>query len=80
MDKAYYVENEENGDFVAVLHGKSGYYATNLRSETERQLANKIHGITENEAKAARACSMFDLWDKFDQMVKKLDMIDKAMH
>ncbi len=80
MDKAYYVENEENGEFVAVMHGKLGFYGTNLRSETERKLANKIHGITENEAKAAKTCSMFDIWDKFDHIVAKLDMIDKSMH
>lgn len=80
MNKAYYTVDEESGEFVAVVHGEQGYYKTNLRSETERQLANKIHGITENEAIVARACSMFDLWDKFDEMVAKMEMIDKKLH
>jgi K+/H+ antiporter YhaU regulatory subunit KhtT len=80
MDKAYYVQDETNGKYVAVLHNHTGFYDTNLRSETERQLANKIHGITENQASVAKICSMFDIWDKFNEMVLKLEMIDKAMH
>jgi len=67
------------GQIIFIKHGEQGYYKTNaLRDRGEVKVYNKIHGNTENEAVAAETCSMFDIWDKFDDIVAKLDMIDDA--
>ena len=78
IGKTYCVENFTG--FVIVKHGETGFYETNIRDDGEAAVYNMIHGATENEVMVAECCSMFDIWDKFERMLARLDMVDEAVH
>lgn len=76
--KTYCIENFTG--FVIVKHGETGYYESSIKDEGEAAIYNSIHGATINEVMVAETCSMFDIWDKFDAMLAKLDMVDETLH
>jgi len=66
----YHIRDGET--IVRIEHGDKGYYMARPDIKTDEDIiaANKFNGVTYTQCKAAKTCSMFDTWDKFDEMVE----------
>ena len=71
QDRIYYACSEVAGSFIAIKHGDTGYYETTVYTQEHADELNKRQGITDNEVKAAKACSMFDCWRNFDKLASR---------
>ena len=72
MQKTYIAKSDLTGDYIAVVHGETGYHATTVYTQEHADTLNERQGNTEAEVKAAVTCSMFDCWDKFQNLADKL--------
>jgi hypothetical protein len=77
-ERIFYKRNLE-GEVIAIKYGETGYYLTDMDNDEHIAFANRVFDNTQNEIYAAETCSMFDCWDRFDEIVEKLDSIDKLM-
>ena len=54
------------GEFVAVVHGESGYQKTTVDDQDHADYLNESQGVDLADVKAAEVCSIGGKWDPFE--------------
>ena len=60
------------GDWILVKFGEEGYYAPDWLNEEVVNEINEAWNNSPAEIEAAVCCSMFNNWDKFEEIAKSL--------
>lgn len=59
--------------FLAITEGETGYNASDVFEQAHADVLNERLGNSPAEVEAAVVCSMFNTWNKFDEMVEKFE-------
>ncbi|MDP7675119.1 MAG: hypothetical protein QGI31_09900 [Dehalococcoidia bacterium] len=61
----YTFKHPTSDEFIAVVHGETGYHATTVYTQDHADELNRMQGHSAEQVDAAMTCSMFGTWDKF---------------
>lgn len=64
----YYINHWRHG-VIVIKHGEQGFNKT-TSTQREAEALNKMQGHTRAQVQAAEACSMFNNWENFANIVK----------
>jgi len=73
-ENKYYLRNMNN-EIICIVHGETGYYLVENQDADDDVIraTNRMNHNSEASVDAAETCSMFDCWDKFDEISDKME-------